>query len=46
MYTAWYNLKANTKDAKLRKAVRNACKAKRTQTAAVNSFFKRYVQEM
>ena len=47
MHTAWNNLKADTKDAELRKAVRRACKTvKKIRTVAVTLFFSRYVQEM
>ena len=47
MHTAWNNLKANTKDHELRKAVRRACKTvKKARTKAVTRFFERHVQEM
>ena len=47
MHTAWRNLKENTKDTALRRAVRQACKGvKRVREAAVIRFFERYVQEM
>ena len=39
-HTAWNNLKADTKDAELRKAVRRACKTvKKIRTVAVTRFF-------
>jgi len=42
MHIAWHNLKADTKDSKLRKAVRKACK----KVERAHHFFERYVQEM
>ena len=46
MHTAWSNLKVDTKDAELRKAVRRACKTvKKIRTVAVTRFFERYVQD-
>ena len=47
MHTAWDNIKADTKDTELRKAVRRRCKTvKKMRTVAVTRFFERYVQEM
>lgn len=47
IHTVWHNLKADTKDTELRKAVhRTIKKVKRTRTAAVTRGFERYDQEM
>lgn len=47
MHAAWHNLKADTKDTRLRKAVCRACKkVKRTRNAGITRFFGPHVQEM
>ena len=47
MHTTWNDLKTDTKDTELRKAVRRACQmVKKTRTVALTRFFERYVQEM
>ena len=47
MYAAWQRLKMDTKDAQLRKAVRNACNwLKKVRSAAVVRFFERHVVEL
>ena len=47
MHTTWNDLKTDTKDTELRKAVRRACQmVKKTRTVALTRFFERCVQEM
>ena len=47
MHTAWNNIKSDTKDTELSKAVYRACKTiKKIRTVVVTRFFERYVQEI
>ena len=47
MHTAWQRLKMDTRDAQLRRAVREACNwLKRVRNAAVVRFFERHVVEL
>ena len=47
MHAAWQRLKAGTRDAQLRRAVRKACNwLKRVRSAAVVRFFERHIVEL